>query len=212
MLFLGKFELVLDDMPVNMPRTSLSKAKRANLAHLLLCVLGGRVAGDVVECGSYLGHTACLLKYVLLSNRSHKKLHVYDSFAGLPELGLEDKPTCLRDGGLKASLDVFKDTFAKNGLWLPVIHDGWFENTMAQLPPKICFAHFDGDLYGSMISCFEGVYPRMETGAIGVIDDYGWKRTVGVKKACDEFFADKEDLCEMIVEQGDSAHVFFVKC
>src|SRR3546814_13129177 len=97
---------------------------------------------------------------------------------------------------MKTSRDVLMANFARYGLRPPVIHQGWFSETVPQeLPEKICFAHLDGDLYESIKVSLDGVYPRLSKGAVCVIDDYTdpavyneWgDRLPGVKKACDEF-------------------------
>jgi len=60
--------------------------------------------------------------------------------------------------------------------------------------------------------------PRLSKGAVCLIDDYcdlninpdGWNYLPGVKKACDEFMADKaEQIC--YVYSGAFTHAFFRK-
>jgi hypothetical protein len=58
------------------------------------------------------------------------------------------------------------------------------------------FAHFDVDLYEGTVGCLEYFYPRMVRGGILLSHDYDWAS--GVRKAFDDFFADKP---ERIIEQ-----------
>jgi hypothetical protein len=43
----------------------------------------------------------------------------------------------------------------------------------------------------SIMDSLKLVYPKLVPGGVAVIDDYGWDYLVGVKRACDHFFADK---------------------
>jgi O-methyltransferase len=106
-----------------------------------------------------------------------------------------------------------------------------------KLPKSICFAHIDGDLYSSVKDSLDKIYPLLCKGAIVVIDDYydpkkhkfienklnenKWNKSKnrkyhiknlfpGVKKACDEFFKDKNEKPEILIS-GDQGHVYFVK-
>jgi O-methyltransferase len=119
---------------------------------------------------------------------------------------------------LKATKDILIENFKRYGLKLPEIHEGWFNETLpAGLPDQICFAHLDGDLYTSILTSLQYVYPRMPKGAICLIDDYadpsihkGWNALPGVKKACDEYLADKPERMSLLYA-GDYTHGFFRK-
>lgn len=64
----------------------------------------------------------------------------------------------------------------------------------------------------------EYVYPRLTKGAICLIDDYGdpsinplgWNKLPGVKKACDEYLADKQENVSLLYA-GDYTHGYFRK-
>lgn len=80
------------------------------------------------------------------SLNSEKKLHVYDSFEGLPATGTEDTEDgqSYTKGDLATSEDVFRNNFRIHDLELPGIHKGWFDQTLPQgLSERICFAHLD---------------------------------------------------------------------
>jgi O-methyltransferase len=109
--------------------------------------------------------------------------------------------------------------FRRHGLPEPVIHRGWFNETLPDgLPERIAFAHLDGDFYDSIKVSIERVYPRLSCGAICLVDDYndpavnprGWNLLPGAKKACDEFFADKPEKLVPIYA-GRYSHAFFRK-
>ncbi len=62
---------------------STSIEQRINMYHLVSQVLTYEVYGDLVEVGCNEGQSAVLMKKVIDSHGSHKRLHVYDSFEGL---------------------------------------------------------------------------------------------------------------------------------
>jgi O-methyltransferase len=197
---------------------STNVEQRMNMYHLVSQTLAYKVEGDLVEVGCNEGQSSVLIAKVMRSFNSDKKLHVYDSFEGLPATKLVDGDS-YKQGDLATSEDVLRSHFSRNGLELPTIHKGWFDKTLPTgLPEKISFAYLDGDLYDSIMISLRHVYPRLSTGAICLIDDYcdtainpdGWNHLPGVKRACDEFLKDKpEEIC--YVYSGSFTHGFFRK-
>jgi O-methyltransferase len=192
--------------------------QRMNMFHLIDQVLAYGVVGDVVELGCYQGRSAALFGRVMMGHKPERKLHLYDSFAGLPGGDLSDGKI-FKAGGLSTSEEVVRTNFRRYGLPEPVIHKGWFNETLPDaLPERIAFAHLDGDFYESIKVSLEHVYPRLSCGAICLLDDYndpavnpaGWNLLPGVKKACDEFFVDKPEQVVPIYSGGYS-HAFFRK-
>lgn len=197
---------------------STNVEQRMNMYHLASQVIAYDVPGDFVEVGCNEGQSAVLLRKVLVAYRSEKQLHVYDSFEGLPTVGAEDGDT-YKDGDLATTREILLENFATHGLAPPVIHKGWFADTLpTELPERIAFAHLDGDLYESILVSLQHVYPRLSRGAICLIDDYcdpeinpkGWNHLPGVKKACDEYLAGRpEEICYLY--SGTFTHAFFRK-
>lgn len=98
---------------------------------------------DWAEFGVWRGNSArFLLKLFPYSHRSPVKLHLYDSFEGLPE----DWKLGYGRGTLSvAAPPVFEDPRV-------VIHKGWFQDTLPSDPasrPAFDFVHVDSDLYSS---------------------------------------------------------------
>jgi O-methyltransferase len=146
------------------------------------------IEGDVVEFGTASGTTALLLARTMIAaemTRPKKQLHLFDSFAGLPE----------------ATSSVDRGSFeVRSGIWTPgscmvlskddlerliqtviepnriVIHAGWFADTIRWLKPdqKFCFIHFDGDMYQSTIDAIGGLLKKhaISNGAIICFDDW----------------------------------------
>jgi O-methyltransferase len=145
---------------------------------------------------------------------------------------MDDHGTYLKRGDCASTESEFKATFQEFNLELPVIHKGWIDDIFpAELPEKISFAHLDIDLYEPTLKALTCIYPRLADRAIVVIDDYyhsaihsnmcriaGANNSrlaigelcPGVKGACDDFFADKPEIIEVMFS-GDKTHCFFRK-
>ncbi|MCH8895182.1 MAG: class I SAM-dependent methyltransferase [Proteobacteria bacterium] len=217
----------------------LSLEQGINIHLLLTQVILMDVPGDVVELGCWGGQTSILMQKTLDLYRSKKRLHVYDSFEGLPEPHEQDQGTHFKEGWCATDEETLRKMFALHDARLPEIHPGWFSETLEnELPERIAFAHLDGDFYSSIIQSLEHTYPRLAPGAIVVIDDYcdlsvhdemvqrvlnnryraESERNVahnpnalpGVKTACDKFFDDKpEDVSVLFA--GIAPHAYFRK-
>lgn len=180
-------------------RMMVDQGRLMNLQSLLRVALLTGVEGEVVELGCHDGGSSLLIRMTLDAMQSSKKFHVYDSFEGLPELVEGDQGSVqeAKKGYLKVARAELENNFKVHQLELPVVHEGWFADTLpSKLPRQIAFAHLDGDVYSSIKESLEHVYPRMERGGIIVIDDYDPSESAsfpGCAKASDEFFADKTE-------------------
>jgi len=183
------------------------------LKELLSDTINKKIQGDVVEIGCFKGYTSILIQDTLLSLNAGKKLHVYDSFQGLPERSDHDLNVDLNENDLKCSPQELINNFEYYNLKTPVMHVGWFNDSLVnELPEKISFAHLDGDFYSSIKDSLNFIYPKLSSGSCVVIDDYypDNDHFSGVKKACDEFFVDKpEELT--IIYSGKEPHAYFFK-
>lgn len=170
--------------------------QRINYYHLLDNVLSNKVAGEVIELGCFTGQCAILFQQIIAQHQSPKQLHLYDSF--------ESKYT------IKGSVeDRLIENFKNAGLEMPILHKGFFQDTIpGQLPDQISFIHIDCGFGGDstlhkdvILNCLKEIYPRMPKGAICALMDYydeqvngvGFDAHPGVKLACDEFLADKPE-------------------
>jgi O-methyltransferase len=184
-----------------------------DLTHALVTVLDEGVPGDVVELGCNRGRTSVVLQMVMEASDPGRTLHLYDSFEGLPEPSSRDG----RDGVfvlgrgdcLAAECEV-RTLFHQHGLRTPVIHAGWFSDTLPHdLPEQIAFAYLDADLYESTLIALRHVYPRLSEGALVVLDDYAdterptsWSGLPGPRAACEHFFALRPERTLAIISRG----------
>jgi O-methyltransferase len=121
-----------------------------------------------------------------------KCLHLFDTFAGLPESSAKDRNvyTGKSKPQYACSLGSVQE-YLRNYANLQ-FYKGLFPNTAAPAADRnFCFVHIDVDLYTSTLACLEFFYPRLVPGGILLSHDYSL--LTGVKAAFTEFLADKTE-------------------
>jgi O-methyltransferase len=177
------------------------------------------VPGEFVEVGCYKGAMTVWLRALLDDlGREETTIHVFDSFAGLPEPGKHDSQH-LAVGELVADPGDVNDIHRHWGLVPPVIHPGWFADTLPDgLPKQIAFAYLDGDFYDSIMTSLTCCVPLLTPGGLIVVDDYAdtavnpqaWDGLPGVKRACDEYFG-RPGTLEVMIGDDDLAFGLYRK-
>lgn len=180
------------------PATAHSMAGRLRLESLrdqVGTLLREGVAGDFIETGVWRGGACVLMRGVLAAHGVRdRKVHVADSFAGLPPPDATRYPADAGDSHhewqeLAISRAQVEDTFRSYGLLdeQVVFHEGWFKDTLHRIPTdRFALIRLDGDLYESTIQALEALYPRLSPGGFCVIDDYA---LAGCRKAVDDYRA-----------------------
>ncbi len=166
-----------------------------------------RLPGDCIEVGSFRGGTAKLISEVLLRRRIGARLHLFDTFAGMPDRLAAD------EAGLKGTFagtspaQVRRLVGNNPGLEL---HPGTFPESLPAgfASAKFRFAHVDVDIEQSVEDCLKFIYPRLVAGGVMVIDDYGHPECPGATRAVERFFADKP---EMVVQMPLACSAVVVK-
>jgi O-methyltransferase len=175
-------------------------ALRSAVRHVCLAGIGGAI----VECGVWKGGGMMAVARTLLAAGDKKRdLYLFDTFEGMSEPTDED----VMDNGqsaaeLLAGREITQrlwgyapmDEVRRNvlGVGYPAerVHfvQGKVEDTLpAAAPDRIALLRLDTDWYESTAHELETLYPRLATGGVLIIDDYGhWK---GARKAVDEYFA-----------------------
>ncbi len=163
------------------------------------------VEGDLVELGSYKGHTATLLAG--MARKLGRTAYVLDTFEGF-------NPGDLKGIDSAASPNAFGDT-SLEAVRAAVGEDnvryvkGYFPDTAGELPPdgRYCLVHIDCALYAPIMSALEYFYPRLVPGGFLIIHDYSSLYWSGAEKAVDEFFADKPESVLPLPDSAGSAVV-----
>jgi hypothetical protein len=128
--------------------------------------------GVVVECGCFKGGSTVNLS--LACALAGRELHVYDSFAGLPDPTAADAVHRLdargeihtyEAGMYSGSLDEVRGNVARFGdPSVTRFHPGYFEDTMPGLDAPVAMAFADVDLVASLEPCVRAIWPLLAPG------------------------------------------------
>jgi len=145
-----------------------------------------KVPGDIAEVGVYKGGSA----KIICSMKGDRTLHLFDTFAGLPRVDDVDAVWPFYEGKFAASYDEVKAYLASEEN--VHLYKGLFPDTSGPVQDKkFSLVNLDVDTYESTKKCLEFFYPRMNPGGMIVSHDY--LTAPGVRKAVDEYFADKPE-------------------
>lgn len=156
------------------------------------------IEGDFVELGVYRGGSVLLAEAAFAESGDTRRFWLYDSFAGLPEHGEHDK--AVAGVGPEHFVGELVATVEEVSTNLRVLRPecqcvfvkGDIRETLLveeNLPKRIAFLHCDSDWHDSTKVELEVLYPRVVSGGVVLIDDFG--QWLGQKKAVNDYFADK---------------------
>ena len=149
------------------------------------------IPGDAAELGVYKGAFASRINAAF----PDRTLHLFDTFEGFADVDLETE----RKGKLsKAKAGDFSDTSAETvRQTLPhpekaVFYKGFFPDTFSTCRAG-CFAFvsIDADLYAPTSAALPIFWEKLSRGGVLMIHDVNSTQFYGVKKAVDEFCAEK---------------------
>lgn len=145
--------------------------------------------GSIAEVGVWRGKAA---KY-MATLMPGRKIHLFDTFAGMPKDMLLEIDGDHWDKYANNSLARVKGFLSKFDNF--EFHPGIFPDTSAELDPqeRFCLVNVDLDIYHPTLAACEFFYPRIVAGGIMVLNDYHAPRCKGATKAIDEFFSDKPE-------------------
>lgn len=159
--------------------------------------------GEFVECGVWKGGSMMAVALTLMNlERTDRALRLYDTFEGMSAPTEKDVrydgthvdellKSSDQDAWIwaRAGLDLVKQNMQSTGYpsnrikYIP----GKVEDTIpSDVPENICLLRLDTDWYESTKHELTYLYPRLVSGGILILDDYGHYR--GVKEAVDEYF------------------------
>ncbi len=148
------------------------------------------VPGDFVEAGVYAGaECAVMAKAMMVTGATGRRVHLFDSFQGMPHCGPEDLEFIeanKQPGEARCSLAGVQTNMRRWGIpeSLLVYHPGWFQQTLpCDDPAVIALLRMDGDLYESTKPCMAHLYPKLSVGGWAILDDYPLS---GARKAMHE--------------------------
>jgi O-methyltransferase len=157
--------------------------------------------GDIWECGVYKGGTAAMLAQIVYDGTSLKRLHLFDTFEGMPET--DHVIDIHRKGDFSdTSLDAVRNYVKHNDV--TVYHQGFIPETFHGLESsRIAFAHIDVDIRQSVTDCCDFIFPRLNVGGFIVFDDYGFPSCLGARQAVDTYFS-KREVVPLVLPTGQA--------
>jgi predicted O-methyltransferase YrrM len=172
-------------------RYSLTKVKRKcqirDAYDLFQCLEQSKdIAGDIIEFGTYEGHSGLLMAEYIKKKNLPKKLYLCDTFKEFPKFDYGiDKPWSHfhnKNFNFAHVKSIFKPyefvTFVK----------GDFRETLRHIPcDSFSFAYVDCDSYEATRFVSDFIYPKLSAGGCIVFEDYGHHSLLGARRAVDEF-------------------------
>jgi Macrocin-O-methyltransferase (TylF) len=170
------------------------------------------IPGSVVELGVFKGESllffAKLMEMLNVNDRSCSVIG-FDNFAGFPDFHAEDGTVDERTnkvvGGwssagyaddLKRLIGLFDhDRLAGHKPRIELV-EGDIRETVPRYTEdnpglRIRLLHLDCDLYEPTLVGLQHLYPRLVTGGVVLLDEYGFTQFPGESKAFEEYFAGK---------------------
>lgn len=198
------------------PWTMTSPEKLNALILAVRYVAKHKIPGDIVECGVWRGGSMQATARTLIeAGDTSRDLYLFDTFEGMPPPTEEDRRHDGQSAGellatkdktsklwAVATLDDVKDGMSRVGYPDTRVHyvPGLVEQTVpGEAPEQLSILRLDTDWYASTKHELETLYPRLVSGGVLLIDDYGWWQ--GSRQAVDEFL-DATDARLLLLRMG----------
>ena len=146
------------------------------------------------EAGVYAG-----MSMFFTADLCNTKFIGIDSFEGVSE------PLEFDTDYFKTVKLVIPMSFAEislNGFQNTLLYKGWIPEAFNMLEENnYSYVHIDVDLWKPTKTSIEYFWPRLIDGGVLICDDYGSNKTIGARKAMDDFFG-KDNILELPTGQG----------
>jgi O-methyltransferase len=149
---------------------------------------GKDLEGDFVECGVDRGGLAMTVMQYVNFKTLPKKFYLLDTYCGLSEkfISEEEKNRGIVAGGYEECYEHVKKTF-RDYPNVEIIK-GTVPDTLPQVKSqKVAYLSIDMNCMEPEIAAAEYFWDKMTSGAVMLLDDYGWARHIVQKKAFDLF-------------------------
>jgi hypothetical protein len=149
---------------------------------------GKSLEGDLVECGvNKGGFSRAVMQYINFQNL-HKHFWLLDTFCGLSDKYIteEERTQGIATGTYVECYSEVVETF-KEFENVHIIR-GTVPDTLVHVnAKKVCYLSIDMNCVGPEIAAADFFWDKLVSGAVIVLDDYGWKKHIHQKRAFDEF-------------------------
>ena len=188
-------------------------------------IVRNNIPGDIAECGVWNGGSMLFAAMALIHfGDTSRNIYLYDTFAGMPRPDDVDK----RWDGVPA-LPTWEKFTANGQAWgyggtVEIVQEvmrtsqypedklvfvkGMVEDTIpGQMPGQLSLLRLDTDLYKSTYHELVHLYPRLNSGGVLIIDDYGFYQ--GARIATDQYIT--ENNLKVLLNRIDSTVRLVVK-
>lgn len=150
---------------------------------------GASLPGDFVECGvNRGGYALTVINYTDFETLG-KCFYLLDTYEGVVErlITPEEKTAGVRAGEYEPCYDAVVRTFAPYNRTTRIIR-GVVPDTLPQVDTQqVAFLSIDMNTRDPEIAAAEYFWDKLVSGAVVVLDDYGWRKHIEQKKAFDAF-------------------------
>ena len=176
------------------------------LYQAVIHIVDAGLTGDFAECGVWRGGSVMMMALTLLHRQSaHRRMWLYDTFDGMTPPSSDDVQAMT---GLSASQVLAANARDQdNPFWgvapraaveanlhqtgypadlLNFVEGDVAETLPGRAPAALSLLRLDTDWYESTRHELETLYPRLQTGGVLIIDDYGY--WTGARKAVNDYF------------------------
>lgn len=189
------------------PMTMTSVERTYALHTAVRYLIDNRLDGDFVECGVWRGGSAMMMALTALDcGDADRDIWLYDTFSGMTAPGDHDRQAM--SGEAAATIMAQNPRDEENPFWgvaprktveANMLATGWpadhlrlvegnvLDSLPATMPERIALLRLDTDWYDSTLHELETLYPRLCSGGVLIIDDYGY--WTGARRAVDAFFS-----------------------
>ena len=182
--------------------TMLSRERLFDFYDSVNYVIENGIDGDIVEVGCWGGGALAIAVAKVMSKGARRTVWGYDTFEGHPEPSADEL-----DVWGNNQLERFNDFKVRGDDWCKVAIDtvatnirtiagsvdclslvkGRAEQTLQlEAPRTVAVLRCDVDWYEPSLETFRVLYPRVSSGGVVIVDDYGHHS--GSRKAVDEYF------------------------
>jgi O-methyltransferase len=209
------------------PYTMTSSDRLWALIQSVRYVVAADIPGDLVECGVWRGGSSMAMARTLWEcGKLDRRVWLYDTFKGMTNplpvdvqthsgrtareaLKKERKRSAHNTWCIASKDDVCanlrKTDYPSENLKL--VEGDVRETLQRETPSQISVLRLDTDWYDSTLVELECLYPKLSTGGVCIIDDYGYWD--GARKAVDEYL--KKHRIHVLLNKIDEAGRIFVK-
>jgi hypothetical protein len=191
-----------------LPNTMTGVLRMLGLVAAVRYVVAAKIEGAFAECGVWRGGSVVAMIETLAElGVADRDIYLYDTFEGMTEPTAEDTSPmdgsaseAWRESGGRPYQELFNpNTFDEETVRANVLETGYpaarlhfvrgpVEETIpGTAADRLALLRLDTDWYESTRHELEHLYPRLVTGGVLIVDDYGhWE---GCRRAVDEYFS-----------------------